>query len=142
VPHVTALRHRGSRFRVGTFDLSQVSALLKIILIDIVMSSDNAIVIGILAATVLRICFAMVTFELLSIIGLLLAGGLLLLWVCWKMWREIRAAGARKLAEGLDDNLGLDNDKPVTSLRQALMCPCRSTTCSLSQAPHMAIRAC
>lgn len=47
--------------------------------------------VGILAATVLRIAFATVAVHLLAIIGLLLAGGLLLLWVCWKMWRELRA---------------------------------------------------
>ena len=46
--------------------------------------------IGILAATLLRIGFASVTVQLLQIIGLLLAGGVLLLWVCWKMWRELR----------------------------------------------------
>jgi len=47
--------------------------------------------VGIFAATVLRIAFATVAVHLLAIIGLLLAGGLLLLWVCWKMWRELRA---------------------------------------------------
>jgi YjbE family integral membrane protein len=48
-------------------------------------------VFGIAAATIMRIVFASVTVQLLEIIGLLLAGGLLLLWVCWKMWRELRA---------------------------------------------------
>src|SRR3954464_5120981 len=50
----------------------------------------RAILIGILAATVLRIAFAAFTIQLLEIVGLLLAGGILLLWVCWKMWRELR----------------------------------------------------
>ena len=50
----------------------------------------KAILIGIVAATVMRILFAAVTTQLLQIIGLLLAGGVLLLWVCWKMWRELR----------------------------------------------------
>ena len=77
-------------------------------MIDLVLAGDNAIVIGlaaaglpkeqrsrailvgIIAATVLRIGFASVTVQLLQIIGLLLAGGVLLLWVCWKMWRELR----------------------------------------------------
>ncbi len=51
----------------------------------------KAIIVGILAATVLRILFASVAVYLLAIVGLLLVGGLLLLWVCWKMWRELRA---------------------------------------------------
>jgi YjbE family integral membrane protein len=86
-----------------------VAALLQVIMIDLVLAGDNAVVIGlataslppeqrrraiiigILAATVLRIAFASVATQLLQIIGLLLAGGILLLWVCWKMWRELRA---------------------------------------------------
>ena len=78
-------------------------------MIDLVLAGDNAIVIGlaaaglpkdqrnkailvgILAATVLRIIFAIFTTQLLQILGLLLMGGILLLWVCWKMWRELRA---------------------------------------------------
>ncbi len=86
-----------------------LSALLQVITIDLVLAGDNAIVIGlaaaglpkeqraravligIIAATVLRIGFAAVTTQLLAIAGLVLAGGILLLWVCWKMWRELRA---------------------------------------------------
>lgn len=85
-----------------------LQAFLSVIIIDLVMSGDNAIIIGLAAAglaprlkrraiffgivgaTVLRIGFASVTYQLLSIIGLLLAGGILLLWVAYKMWREIR----------------------------------------------------
>jgi YjbE family integral membrane protein len=85
-----------------------LAALVKVIMIDLVLAGDNAIIIGlaaaglpaeqrarailigILAATLMRIGFASVTTQLLSIFGLLLAGGLLLLWVCWKMWRELR----------------------------------------------------
>ncbi len=84
-------------------------ALLQVIMIDLVLAGDNAIVIGlaaaglpadqrnkailvgIIAATVMRIGFALITTQLLAITGLLLAGGVLLLWVCWKMWRELRA---------------------------------------------------
>ncbi len=83
-------------------------ALLAVIGIDLVLAGDNAIVIGlaaaglpkelrgrailvgILAATVLRIGFAAAATQLLQIVGLLLAGGLLLLWVCWKMWKELQ----------------------------------------------------
>ena len=86
-----------------------LTALFKVITIDLVLAGDNAIVIGlaaaglpkeqrakailvgIAAATVLRIGFALITTHLLAIVGLLLAGGVLLLWVCWKMWRELRA---------------------------------------------------
>jgi len=85
-----------------------LTALFQVIMIDLVLAGDNAIVIGlaaaglpegqrkkailigIVAATILRIGFASVTVQLLQIIGLLLAGGVLLLWVCWKMWRELR----------------------------------------------------
>jgi YjbE family integral membrane protein len=84
-------------------------ALGQVIMIDLVLAGDNAIVIGlaaaglpkemrnkailvgILAATVLRIIFALLTTQLLQVVGLLLAGGLLLLWVCWKMWTELRS---------------------------------------------------
>ena len=87
-----------------------LTALFQVVMIDLVLAGDNAIVIGlaaaglpegqrkkailigIVAATILRIGFASVTVQLLQIIGLLLAGGVLLLWVCWKMWRELRAS--------------------------------------------------
>jgi YjbE family integral membrane protein len=85
------------------------AALAQVIMIDLLLAGDNAVVIGlaaaglareqrahailigIIAATVLRILFAAVAVELLAIVGLLLAGGILLLWVCWKMWRELRS---------------------------------------------------
>jgi len=85
-----------------------LAALFQVIAIDLVLAGDNAVVIGlaaaglakeqrarailvgIIAATVLRIAFAAFAIELLDIVGLLLAGGILLLWVCWKMWRELR----------------------------------------------------
>jgi YjbE family integral membrane protein len=85
-----------------------VTAFLQVIIIDLVLAGDNAIVIGlaaaglpreqrtkailvgIVAATALRIGFAGITTQLLKLVGLLFAGGLLLLWVCWKMWRELR----------------------------------------------------
>ena len=91
------------------FTAAGMTALLQVIAIDLVLAGDNAVVIGlaaagleatqrrkaiivgIVAATVLRILFASVAVYLLAIVGLLLAGGLLLLWVCWKMWRELRA---------------------------------------------------
>ena len=85
-----------------------LAAFAQVIMIDLVLAGDNAVVIGlaaaglpaaqrtrailvgIIAATVLRILFAVFAVQLLGIIGLLLAGGILLLWVSWKMWRELR----------------------------------------------------
>jgi YjbE family integral membrane protein len=87
-----------------------LTALLQVVLIDLVLAGDNAIVIGlaaaglpveqrrrailigILAATALRVAFAGVATQLLQVLGLLLAGGILLLWVSWKMWRELRTS--------------------------------------------------
>jgi YjbE family integral membrane protein len=87
-----------------------LAAFAQVIVIDLVLAGDNAVVIGlaaaglpkhqrgrailvgILAATALRIAFAFVAIELLAIVGLLFAGGILLLWVCWKMWRELRGS--------------------------------------------------
>ena len=87
---------------------SAVTAFFEILFIDIVLAGDNAIVvgalaaglpaqqrkkvilIGVLAALVLRVAFALVVSQLLQIVGLVLAGGLLLLWVAWRMYRELR----------------------------------------------------
>jgi len=86
-------------------------AICQVILIDLVLAGDNAIVVGMAAASVdpsqrkkviclgvglavvMRILFAAVTMQLLGIIGLTFAGGLLLLWVCWKLWSELRVHG-------------------------------------------------
>ncbi len=94
-------------------------AFLQVVWIDLALAGDNAVVvgmaaaglpqemrlkaifIGIAAAVVMRIAFALLTTQLLAIIGLLLAGGLLLLWVCWKLWREIQAQ--RRADAGDDD---------------------------------------
>src|SRR6187402_2931720 len=101
-----------------------LTALFQVIMIDLVLAGDNAIVIGlaaaglpqeqrakailvgIIAATALRIGFATFTTQLLQIVGLLLAGGILLLWVCWKMYRELRA-DHREEAENL---AGIDGE--------------------------------
>lgn len=96
---------------------SQLAALGQVLMIDLVLAGDNAvavglaaaalapeqrkkaILIGLAAAVVLRIGFALITVQLLAIIGLLLAGGVLLLWVCWKMWRELREQATHDQAE-------------------------------------------
>jgi YjbE family integral membrane protein len=85
-----------------------VMVLIQVVMINLVLSGDNAVVIGlaaaglpaeqrrraitigILTATALRIACASVATQLLQVFGLLLAGGILLLWVCWKMWRELQ----------------------------------------------------
>lgn len=87
--------------------IDELSALLQVIFVDLVLAGDNAIVVGmavaglpaalrpkiilfgIAAATVMRVLFALVTVQLFQIVGLVLAGGLLLLWVSWRLWREI-----------------------------------------------------
>jgi len=116
------------------FSAASLTALLQVIAIDLVLAGDNAIVIGlaaaglpteqrkkailigVLAATVLRILFAAVTVKLLAIVGLLLAGGILLLWVCWKMYRELRTSHAdeQEATEALA-NADLDGDKTVAT---------------------------
>jgi YjbE family integral membrane protein len=97
-------------------DQGTVSAFIQVVLIDLVMSGDNAIIIGmavaglpaenrtriifwgVAGATLMRLGFAAVTAELLQIIGLTLAGGLLLLWVAWRMYRELRSKGHSETA--------------------------------------------
>jgi YjbE family integral membrane protein len=102
-----------------TITLSEVTAFLQVIMVDLVLAGDNAIVVGVVAAslpknqrarviflgiaaaTVMRVGFAVVTTQLLQIIGLTLAGGLLLLWVCWKLWREVEAQRKERKAEAM-----------------------------------------
>jgi YjbE family integral membrane protein len=121
-----------------------VSAFFQVIFIDLVLAGDNAIVIGlaasglpreqrnrailvgIVAATVLRIFFASITTWLLAIVGLLVAGGILLLWVCWKMWRELRTMPAEEHAaqealadEDLDRSGAIAEGAPRKTFAQA-----------------------
>ncbi len=120
-----------------------LQAFFTVVMIDLVLAGDNAVVIGlaaaglpkeqrgkailigVLAATVLRILFALVATQLLAIIGLLLAGGVLLLWVCWKMWRELSTPHAddHEAIEGKDiDGDGKIAGKSITkkTLAQAV----------------------
>src|SRR3954447_741149 len=94
--------------------------LTQVLFIDIVLAGDNAIVVGmaaaglpadqrrraifwgIIAATGMRIGFAAITAQLLAIVGITLAGGVLLLWVCWKMYRELRSGDHAEPAEDTD----------------------------------------
>src|SRR5919112_1771852 len=103
------------------FSAGAVTAFLEILFIDIVLAGDNAIVvgalaaglpaeqrkkvilIGVIAALVLRIIFALVVSQLLQVVGLVLAGGILLMWVAWRMYRELRHEGE---SAGSDEILG------------------------------------
>jgi YjbE family integral membrane protein len=113
-----------------------LTAFVEILFIDIVLAGDNAIVvgalaaglpteqrrkvimIGVVAALVLRIAFALLVTQLLQIVGLVLAGGILLLWVAWRMYREIRhkdeSAGSEEISG--DEHSGL---KPAKSFASA-----------------------
>jgi len=116
--------------------LNQITALVSVVLIDVVLAGDNAIVvgmaaaglpadsrrrailIGIGAATLLRILFAAIALQLLAIIGLALAGGVLLLWVAWKLFRELRQAQAAKTMHG---KAGAGMATPQKTVRQAVI---------------------
>jgi YjbE family integral membrane protein len=108
-----------------------LSALFQVLMIDLVLAGDNAvavglaaaglpaeqrrkaILLGLIAAVAMRIGLALVTMQLLAIVGLLLAGGFLLLWVCWRMWRELHEQGKDAEAQGeqaLEDATGVDID--------------------------------
>jgi YjbE family integral membrane protein len=117
-------------------DLAALGALVSVVIIDLTLAGDNAIVVGmaarglprdqqrrvimlgIAAATALRIGFALVTIRLLAIIGLTLAGGILLLWVTWKMYREL--AQARKAASAGSNDEQNPDAVPRKSFCQAV----------------------
>ncbi|MBB1094468.1 YjbE family putative metal transport protein [Rhodopseudomonas palustris] len=103
---------------------SEIYALVQVLMADLALAGDNAIVVGLVAASVprelrkkviflgiilaavLRIAFSFGAVELLQVIGLMLAGGLLLLWVGWKLYREIRVASIENDREDLADTGG------------------------------------
>jgi YjbE family integral membrane protein len=118
---------------------SEYGALVTVILIDLVLAGDNAIVVGmaaaglepalrrkavilgIAAAALLRIVFAIFTTQLLAIIGLTLAGGILLLWVCWKLWRELRQHRQMEVGAEIAESGGTSPvDAAPKTFRQAL----------------------
>ena len=120
---------------------SALSALIQVLMIDLVLAGDNAVAVGLAAgglpveqrkkailwglaaAVIIRIGFALITTQLLAVIGLLLAGGILLLWVCWRMWKELREqAVADEVAAGaaMDDDPATEPMvKPAKSFRAA-----------------------
>ena len=117
-----------------------LAALVQVLMIDLVLAGDNAIVVGalaaglppeqrrrvillgVVAALVLRIFFALIVSQLLQIVGLILAGGLLLLWVAWKMWRELRHAGESGGSEEIagDEHSGLKSAKSFAAAAWAV----------------------
>jgi YjbE family integral membrane protein len=124
------------------FSPSALSALFQVLMIDLVLAGDNAVAVGLaagglppamrrkaifwglMAAVITRIGFALVTTQLLGIVGLLFAGGLLLLWVCWKMWRELREHAAHDEAQAqaaMDDNPATEPAVKAKSFKDALI---------------------
>jgi YjbE family integral membrane protein len=117
------------------------ATFFEVMMIDLVLAGDNAVAVGLAAAglptdqrkkvilwglaaaVIMRIGFALITVQLLAIIGLLLAGGILLLWVCWKMWRELHQQHRDDHARGelaLEEATGIDvNCGDPTSLPEA-----------------------
>lgn len=113
------------------------SAFAQVLMIDLVLAGDNAIVVGALAAglpteqrrkvivigvaaaLVLRILFALIVTQLLQVIGLILVGGLLLLWVAWRMWRDLRAP--QECSPGSDEIVGDEHSglRPAKSFAAA-----------------------
>jgi YjbE family integral membrane protein len=122
---------------VDVFSGGSFSAFLQVIVIDLVLAGDNAVVIGMAAAglspgmrrkailigigaaTLLRIALALVATQMLAFTGLLLAGGLLLLWVCYKMWQELRGHGHAAQTPGIAANL--PNAPSGKTLKQAVL---------------------
>jgi YjbE family integral membrane protein len=128
------------------FEPGFLTSFLQVIMIDLVLAGDNAVVIGLAAAglppelrrkailigigaaTLMRIGFALIATQLLNITGLLLAGGLLLLWVCWKMYEELRTGHAQAEAGAMealsDSDINADGTvaggAPRKTLRQSV----------------------
>jgi YjbE family integral membrane protein len=114
--------------------LNHAAALASVIIIDIVLAGDNAVVVGmaaaglpvlrrrraivggIAAATLLRILFASLVMRLLDVIGLRVAGGILLLWVAWKLYRELRQRRDIRRAEGAPRHRGKTVRQAVTQI--------------------------
>jgi YjbE family integral membrane protein len=117
--------------------MGEITAFFQVILVDLVLAGDNAIVIamavrgfpvrqraqllmlGIVAATVVRVLFAIATVQLMQIVGLMLAGGLLLLWVSWKLWREIAAVRRMELSPA--GVYGVPGEGPRKTVGQAIV---------------------
>jgi len=120
-----------SEFFSSLQSLDAINVLIQVIFIDLVLAGDNAIIVGMVAsrvpaemrkkvilwgigaAVVMRIGFSLITVQLLNIIGLKLIGGALLLWVCWRLWVELRSDYG-EVGEG-------ESAQPFTSMRPAII---------------------
>jgi YjbE family integral membrane protein len=117
------------------------TAFVQVVFIDLALAGDNAMAVGIVAASlpkaerrraivlglggavVMLIGFALITTQLLKVVGLSLAGGFILLWVCWKMWRDLREQGQRRIKQGeaaLEGEVVTVQGPPAKTLAQAL----------------------
>ncbi len=124
--------------------LAEAAAFLQVVFVDIILAGDNAIVvamvvlglpadrrarvliIGIAAATLMRVFFALLTVQLLNVLGLSLAGGILLLWVTSKLWRDLKTQReADQAAEDIEDIVHgtplRHPDAPRKTMRQAII---------------------
>jgi len=104
--------------------IAEIGAFIAVILIDLALSADNAVAVGLAAASlpdaqrrkavlwgvglalVLRIAFGLITVELLHVRGLLLFGGLLLFYIAWRMWRDLRAHHVAEASAAMGDAAG------------------------------------
>jgi len=122
-----------------SFDQTTVAAYLEVITINLVLSGDNVVVIGmaaaglakalrqkaiiagIAAAAVIRVVFAVIAVQLLEIPGIMLVGGLLLFWVCWNMFQELRSAGSDEHGGDADAAETAPAARPAKALRTAIL---------------------
>jgi YjbE family integral membrane protein len=120
------------------FTPSAISAFFAVVMIDLALAGDNAvavgmaaaglhpeqrrkaIIVGLAAAVVMRVTFSLITVRLLQIVGLLVCGGFLLLWVCWRMWKDLRQS-AQEAEAALYSGAPAKPAPPVKTFRQALI---------------------
>jgi len=141
------IRRRGARAETmdpsawfdGGVSLAALNVFVQIVFIDLVLAGDNAIIVGMVAArvpahmrrkvilfgvgaaVVMRIGFSLIAVQLLSITGLKLLGGLLLLWVCWRLWLELRESYAEQRAEGGELAAEASAEGELSALRPAIV---------------------
>ena len=106
--------------------IAEAGDIFSIIVADIVLSGDNALIIGMVVAALLRIVFAVIATKLLGIPGLLFVGALLLFWVCWRLFGEIREANQRNnedssAAETEETTEQDATDPPRKTMRRAMI---------------------
>lgn len=122
------------------FTPSAISAFFAVVMIDLALAGDNAVAVGMAAAglqvqqrkkaiivglaiaVVMRVTFSLITIRLLQVVGLLVCGGFLLLWVCWRMWKDLRQSDPDAVgAAALNDEPTGKAGRPVKTFRQALI---------------------